>query len=71
MKTALGEENDSRHAETEFLKDSDGHGGPVPNRIAGDDDEQDLPRESDTDEAVEVLRVRDCRREGAARPWPP
>ena len=66
VKPSLGEENYGRDAEAELFEDCDGHDGPVPDRIAGDDDEQDLPRERNTDEAVEVLRVRDWRRKVAA-----
>jgi hypothetical protein len=49
-----------------FLGCSYQHDRPVPDRISGNDDKEDLPRERHTDEAVEMLRVSDWRREVAA-----
>ena len=62
----LGEEDHSRYTEGELLEYSDGHDRPEADRIAGHDDEQDLPREGHADEAVEMLRMGDRRWEVAA-----
>src|SRR5688572_5520023 len=55
-----------RNPEGDLLDDGHGHERPITNRIARNHDEDDLPGDRDADEAVEVLRMRNRRREVAA-----
>jgi len=53
---------------TDLFEHRRDHHGTIPDRIARQDQEQNLPRDRDTDEAVKELGMRDRRRRIYANP---
>jgi hypothetical protein len=58
-RTAVGEQYGDGRGEGKLFEHAGNDQRAIAARIGGDDQKRNLPGESDTDEAVEVLRVRD------------